>query len=106
VWIVLLGGFLASLTVVAMTLGQAVIARHRAGSAADLAALAAAGAAPDGGFGCRLAERVVSDQGARLVTCVLSGEVADVVVEVRTRAPVYLPAARARSRAGPPTQGV
>jgi secretion/DNA translocation related TadE-like protein len=76
-------------------LGQAVVARHRAGSAADLAALAAADRALDGERpACALAARVASAQGAVLRRCVVVGEISDVTAAVGS--------AQVRSRAGPP----
>jgi secretion/DNA translocation related TadE-like protein len=76
-------------------LGQAVVARHRAGSAADLAALAAADRALDGERpACALAARVAAAQGAVLRRCVVVGEVSDVTAAVG--------GAQVRSRAGPP----
>lgn len=62
------------------TLGSAVVARHRAQSAADLAALAAADAVLGRSTGdpCAAAASVAGAAGARLVTCVVDGR--DVVV--------------------------
>ncbi|MFI6644408.1 Rv3654c family TadE-like protein [Streptomyces sp. NPDC050504] len=88
---VVFGGLLA--------LGQAVAVRHRAGGAADLAALAAADRALWGSAdACGAAERVAGAQGAEVVRCAVLGEVADVTA--RTRFGPY--AAEARARAGPP----
>lgn len=88
---VLLAVFAAGLFV-----GQAVVARHRAGGAADLAALAAADHALDGRrAACALAARVAAAQGAAIRSCVVSGEVSEVVTMVD--------GARARARAGPAT---
>ncbi|MFE3600565.1 Rv3654c family TadE-like protein [Streptomyces sp. NPDC059142] len=82
-----------------LALGQAVVARHRAGAAADLAALAAAARAPGGqGLACREAADVAAAQGARVVRCVLSGEIAEVTAAARLGP--YTPTVRAR--AGPP----
>ncbi|MEU1311940.1 Rv3654c family TadE-like protein [Streptomyces cinnamoneus] len=82
--------------VLAMT--QAVMARHRAGGAADLAALAAADHALQGeGLACRLGRKVAEAQGAHVVGCVVQGEIAEVTAEAR--AGPY--AVRVRSRAGP-----
>ncbi|MFI1097483.1 Rv3654c family TadE-like protein [Streptomyces sp. NPDC020917] len=87
-------GVLLALFAAALFLSQAVIARHRAGGAADLAALAAADHALDGPqTACRLAAAVAQAQGARLRSCQVAGEVAEVVAEVDR--------ARVRSRAGP-----
>ncbi|MFI6702727.1 Rv3654c family TadE-like protein [Streptomyces sp. NPDC050509] len=82
-----------------LALGQAVVARHRAGAAADLAALAAADRAPSGpAVACRGAAEVAAAQGARVVRCVLSGEIAEVTAVARLGP--YAPTVRAR--AGPP----
>ncbi|MCI4039868.1 hypothetical protein MQC87_01510 [Streptomyces sp. TRM75563] len=85
---------------VVLALGQAVAARHRAGGAADLAALAAADRALEGASAaCEAARRVALAQGAVLVRCAVHGEIADVTA--RSRFGPYEPAVR--SRAGPPT---
>ena len=87
-------GVLLALFAAALFLSQAVVARHRAGGAADLAALAAADHALDGPqAACRLAADVAQAQGARLRSCQVAGEVAEVVAEVN--------GAQVRSRAGP-----
>lgn len=84
---------------VVLTMGQAVVARHRAGAAADLAALAAADTALDGAAeACAEADRVARAQGAEVVRCAVTGEIADVTALVRFGG--YAPAVRAR--AGPP----
>ncbi len=86
-----------------LALGQAVAARHRAGGAADLAALAAADRALWGeAEACAAASRVAAAQGAELAGCAVRGEVAEVTARV-VRGP-YRP--EVRSRAGPgPEQG-
>jgi secretion/DNA translocation related TadE-like protein len=87
-------GVLLTLFAAALLMSQAVVARHRAGGAADLAALAAADHALDGPqTACRLAAEVARAQGALLRGCQVAGEVVEVVAEVR--------GARVRSRAGP-----
>ncbi|MBA4866563.1 flp pilus-assembly TadE/G-like family protein [Streptomyces sp. PSKA54] len=98
VWVV---GAVAVLCLVfgaVLTMGQAVIARHEAGGAADLAALAAADHWMEGSTpACARAERVAQAQGARLVRCTVSGEISDV-----TAAAGLGPwTAEVRSRAGP-----
>lgn len=81
--VVMLAGLLL---VMVSAVGQAVLARHRAQAAADLAALAAASAQPTGGTApgsadaCSEAARVASANGARLAGCRAG---ADVVVRVR-----------------------
>ncbi|WP_432104613.1 Rv3654c family TadE-like protein [Streptomyces sp. bgisy091] len=84
---------------VVLALGQAVSARHRAGGASDLAALAAADRALSGAtIACRSASEVALAQGAEVVRCVVQGEIADVTA--RARFGPYAP--EVRSRAGPP----
>jgi secretion/DNA translocation related TadE-like protein len=99
VWTALVATTLCAVFGAVLALGQAVVARHRAGAAADLAALAAAGHALRGpADACALAVAVAAAQGAEVVRCALSGEVADVTA--RARFGPYAPAVRAR--AGPP----
>jgi secretion/DNA translocation related TadE-like protein len=104
VWVLALAGVLAVVGAAAVFLAAAVTARHRAGSAADLAALAAAGRAvlgdPDV---CAAAGEVARGNGARLGTCTLG---ADAVVTVTVAVPVRLGPlglyeATGRARAGP-----
>ncbi|MEJ1201746.1 MULTISPECIES: Rv3654c family TadE-like protein [unclassified Streptomyces] len=85
---------------IVLALGQAVVARHRAAGGADLAALAAADHWARGGTAaCARADRVARAQGARLVRCVLTGQVSDVTA-ASGRGPF---AAEVRARAGPAT---
>lgn len=92
-------------------LGQAVLLRHRAGAAADLAALAAAGAtwpAPGAASGCtpqaaRSAEQVARAHQVTLSRCSGSAD-GSVVVEVSVLPNGLLAGAgpvRASARAGP-----
>ncbi|MFB7590370.1 Rv3654c family TadE-like protein [Streptomyces sp. NPDC056169] len=82
-----------------LALGQAVAARHRAGGAADLAALAAADRALWGASeACAAASRVAAAQGTELLRCVVRGELAEVTARV-AHGP-YRP--EVSSRAGPP----
>lgn len=95
--VVLLAGMAASVV------GSAVVARHRAGAAADLGALAAASSAPRGsGSACAVAQRVVRANGGRLAGCQLVG--ADVIVTAAVT-PAILGdewgEARVTARAGP-----
>ncbi|MFI1186316.1 Rv3654c family TadE-like protein [Streptomyces californicus] len=99
VWVAVTATALCTVFAVVLALGQAVAARHRAGGAADLAALGAADRALEGAVvACETARRVAQAQGAELVRCVVDGEIADVTA--RTRFGPYTPAVRAR--AGPP----
>ncbi|GAA5127934.1 Rv3654c family TadE-like protein [Pseudonocardia adelaidensis] len=94
--------------VVGLHLGAAVIARHRAEAAADLAALAAAGLAVEGAqAACRRAGEVAGAMGGTVTSCRLAGW--DALLEVRVPISVALPGidtATGRARAGPvPTAG-
>lgn len=100
VWVAVTAAGLCTVFAVVLALGQAVAARHRAGGAADLAALAAADRALEGAVtACGVARRVALAQGAVVVRCAVHGEIADVTA--RSSFGPYLPAVRAR--AGPPT---
>ncbi|WP_327655799.1 Rv3654c family TadE-like protein [Streptomyces sp. NBC_00483] len=82
-----------------LAMGQAVEARHRAGSAADLAALAAADRWMDGrAKACALAVRVARAQGADVVRCAVRGEVSNVTAAAGHGAF----RSEVRARAGPP----
>ncbi|MGP4047138.1 Rv3654c family TadE-like protein [Streptomyces sp. 2A115] len=98
VWAV---GAIAVLCVVfgaVLAMSQAVVIRHRAGGAADLAALAAADHWMEGGTeACAQADRVARAQNAWIVRCAVYGEIADVTVAAG-REPLT---AEVRSRAGP-----
>lgn len=99
VWVAVTATALCTVFAIVLALGQAVAARHRAGGAADLAALGAADRALEGAVvACETARRVASAQGAELVRCAVDGEIADVTA--RARFGPYTPAVRAR--AGPP----
>ena len=92
---------LAAVTLGGVWVGAAVIARHRAQAAADLAALAAARGLPAGPAGaCRDADAVGAAMGVTLTTCRVDG--LDVLVSVRVENPGPLGrAALASARAGP-----
>ncbi|MET7858824.1 Rv3654c family TadE-like protein [Streptomyces sp. NPDC005318] len=99
VWVAMTTATLCAVFAVVLALGQAVAARHRAGGAADLAALAAADRALQGmAAACRAAEEVATAQGAVVARCAVQGEIADVTA--RARFGPYAPVVR--SRAGPP----
>ncbi|MFG2766676.1 Rv3654c family TadE-like protein [Streptomyces rubiginosohelvolus] len=99
VWVAVTAAGLCTVFAVVLALGQAVAARHRAGGAADLAALAAADRALEGAeAACEAARRVALAQDAAIVRCAVQGEVADVTA--RAGFGPYLPTVR--SRAGPP----
>ena len=88
--------------------GAAVVARHRAATAADLGALAAASTALRGGpAACAVADRVAKANAARLSGCALVGVDAVVTTTVR---PAGIAAAwgvaQVTARAGPASADV
>ncbi|WP_132992396.1 Rv3654c family TadE-like protein [Gordonia zhaorongruii] len=96
---------LATVLVAVVYLGAAVVARHRAQSAADLAALAAASAHASGaGDPCAVARSLIGrqDGGPRVDTCRIDGQdvVMHVLVSVRLGA-LGVQDASASARAGP-----
>ncbi len=94
---------LLAITVGACYVGSAVIARHRAQAAADLAALAAAaGLAAGADAACARASAVAHAMRTVLAGCVVDG--LDVVVTVDARVALALAgadSAHASARAGP-----
>ena len=84
-------------------LGYAVVGRHRAAAAADLAALAGAARAVDGSVpACAAVREVATANGASVGDCRLNGLTVEVVTEVRLPALFGVPVvARSRARAGP-----
>ncbi|MCY0926931.1 flp pilus-assembly TadE/G-like family protein [Streptomyces sp. H27-H1] len=102
VWGVVVATVLVAVFGGVLLLGQAVVSRHRAAAAADLAALAAAASWSHGPeAACATAVRVAVAQGALITECVVTGEVA----EVTARAPAGPFGPKLRSRAGPPLPG-
>ncbi|GAC1442941.1 MAG: hypothetical protein NVSMB55_15020 [Mycobacteriales bacterium] len=98
-----LASVLALIGALTAGVGAVAVARHRAASAADLAALAAADRALDGpAVACAAARRTADDVAARLETCTVTGDVAEVVVAVRPGGAIgSWGRARSHSRAGP-----
>jgi secretion/DNA translocation related TadE-like protein len=83
-----------------MAVGDAIVARHRAQAAADFGALAGALVATSGpAFACGRARELVGANGARMVSCEMSG--LDVIVRAEVDAHGGWGAARASARAGP-----
>ena len=72
-------------TAVAVVVTQVVVARHGAAAAADLGALAGAGAARSGHEPCAAVARAVSAGGAELVECRVEGLDVVVTAAARTR---------------------
>ena len=95
--VVLLGGAMAHV-------GSAIVARHRAETAADLGALAGAVRAVEGAdVACARAGQFVAMNGARLVGCRLDGF--DLTVTVEVDLPDGIGPAHATARAGPARAG-
>lgn len=103
VWAAGVLAVLMSLTVFGLHLGGAILARHQAESAADLAALAAAGRVLAGERQACDQARVVSGRmRVRLVSCSARGWQIRVQVAVRPAGPLArLGDATAQARAGP-----
>ena len=111
VWTVALAAVVWVSAASTLLAGAGVIARHRAASAADLAALAAAQVAvrsrgsPTSAIEapCNAAERIAAHNGAQVTGCAVSGQVVDVTVRVATPSLRYLGVASVsgRARAGP-----
>lgn len=111
VWVVVVMAVLGVICGAVLAMTQVVVARHRAGGAADLAALAAADRwAAGSDEACAGAGRVAAAQGARVVRCGVRGETSAVsvsssagrfTVTVRARAgPVVPPRSPLRRPAG------
>ncbi|MEU6866312.1 Rv3654c family TadE-like protein [Streptomyces sp. NPDC046876] len=99
VWAALVAVVLGTVFGGVLLLGQAVVARHRAAAAADLAALAAAATWAHGPeSACAAAGRVARAQEASLASCTVHGEVAEVAARPATGP--FTPTSTAR--AGPP----
>ncbi|MFD7748234.1 Rv3654c family TadE-like protein [Streptomyces sp. NPDC059694] len=104
VWVAVTATVLCTVFALVLALGQAVAARHRAGGAADLAALAAADRALEGAVvACEAARRVALAQGGELARCAVDGEIADVTA--RARFGPYAPTVRARAGPAGPGSG-
>lgn len=101
-------GVLLAMTVGALTVVSAVVASHRAQSAADLAALAAGAALVAGegsGAACGRGVAVAARNGGSVTSCRAGPDLSvELVVDVPATMP-RLGAATARARAGPATGG-
>lgn len=99
---------LLTITVACLYLGSAVIARHRAQAAADLAALAAAaGLARGAGAACAQAVVVAEAMHTRVETCSVTGLDVVVAVDVSvTLGRLGMGTAHAIARAGPVDSGL
>ena len=84
IWAAALAGLICLGSSAALLYGSAVAGRHRAESAADLAALAAAVHVPDGpARACAVAARIAARNGPVLLGCQVVGEEVEVVVSWR-----------------------
>ena len=103
VWAAVAVAVLAGIAVFGLHLGEALVARHHAESAADLAALAAAAhVLPSEQYACGQARRITDRMQVDLVSCRTQGW--DVLVDVTAQPPGWLGrlgAATAQARAGP-----
>jgi secretion/DNA translocation related TadE-like protein len=97
VLVVALAAVMSVLCLATASLGAALLARHRAESAADLAALAAAVRVQQGAAGCPAAAAISRRNGGVLVRCTIEGAGATITVSVRRLRFV----ATATARAGP-----
>jgi secretion/DNA translocation related TadE-like protein len=88
--------------VAAVLVGGVRSARHRAETAADIAALAGAARVADGGgAACARAKEIAVESRARILRCRVRGEVVDVSVAVDITMPMGLKGRRIVSRAYP-----
>ena len=101
-------GVLLAMTVGALTVVSAVVASHRAQSAADLAALAVGAALVVGegsGVACGRGVAVAARNGGSVTSCQAAPDLSvELVVDVPATM-TRLGAATARARAGPATSG-
>jgi secretion/DNA translocation related TadE-like protein len=103
VWVLAAGMLTVFVALAASTVGAAIVARHRAQTAADLAALGGAALAVQGEpAACSRAATLVADNGGRIVSCHLDGWDLIVAAEVVPGGvAAFAGAACASARAGP-----
>ena len=98
---------LVAVTAVVVMLAAALTARQRAGGAADLAALAAAGRALSGSaIACAAAQEVTEANGVQLESCRLDGLLVRVTTSARVHVGPLDGSATGRALAGPVGEGV
>lgn len=105
IWTAMAVAALTGVALLAVWLAAAVTARHRAESAADLGALAAASHAAEGPVqACEQARWVAARMGMTLLTC--RWQQLDALVEVEAPGPALagLPRPSAHARAGPTSE--
>ncbi|MQA06153.1 MAG: hypothetical protein GEV07_26685 [Streptosporangiales bacterium] len=105
IWVLAMAATLFAASIVVALSGSAATARNRAGTAADMAALAAAArlSSADNQVACRAAATVARRNGASLISCLTENGVADVRARVRLRGSLSKwgsATARARAAAG------
>jgi secretion/DNA translocation related TadE-like protein len=107
VWVLAAGVVIVLVAVAFASAGAATVARHRAESAADLAALAGALRVVDGtDTACARSADVSAANGAHMVACTVDGLDVTIVVEVSAIAGIWFSGtARAAARAGPVEAG-
>ncbi|MDD7941713.1 flp pilus-assembly TadE/G-like family protein [Actinomycetospora lutea] len=100
-------GVLVCLLGLGLQVGAATLARHRAESAADLAALAGAREAVRGAdVACERSREIAAGNGARLVDCAVEGWTVRVITAARCAClPSVSGEATGRARAGPVALG-
>jgi secretion/DNA translocation related TadE-like protein len=103
IWAAALAGLLSACALAAFAFGEAVLARHEAGSAADLAALAAAvhADAHDTADPCVSAADVTRRQRSHIVSC----RCAEGICQVRAAVDTLLGSTVVTARAGPADSG-
>lgn len=102
IFVLAMGLFLVASGVAGAMVAGARVARHAARNAADLAALAGAARVIEGsGPACAVARRYAEANGARMVSCEVSGWEMVVRTEVPVRSSALV--ATAAARAGPVT---
>lgn len=100
--VVVLVTVLATVAVVVSLVGGAVVEQRRVEAAADLAALAGAGAVQAGHDPCSAARSVAGRNGAALVGCAVDGDEVTVRAQQDTRAVLGMTfTVTGRARAGP-----
>ncbi|MEU8631582.1 Rv3654c family TadE-like protein [Amycolatopsis sp. NPDC048633] len=105
IWTAMAVAALTGVAVLAFWLGTAVLARHRAESAADLSALAAASHAAEGPTrACDRARWIADRMAVSLLTCRWQRLDAFIEVQAPTLGFAGLPGPSARARAGPTGQ--
>lgn len=107
VWMLACGALVMAVAAAVLVRSLAVLARHRAEAAADLAALAGAGRIGTGGDPCVAAREIAAGNGAAVRSCVVNLDAAArtgtvrVVVVTSARLPVVgVRSVTARARAG------